>query len=173
VTPPPDDLHALDDALRRSVEERVESLLARARRDAAARVERAQQEADADARRARAEGEATAALILERENARMRRDSATIVLDAKRAALRELRDRVHEAVRGLRAEPDYDDLLDGLTARARARLGSDAQVIRDPADVGGIIAEQAGQRLDYTLPALADRALAGLGEAIEDLWPHE
>ena len=64
MTPPPDSLHALDDALRRSVEQRVESLLARARHDAAAHVERAQQEADADARRARAEGEAAAAVML-------------------------------------------------------------------------------------------------------------
>ncbi len=163
-------LAALDDALRRSVAHHTASKIARAHNDAAARTERARAEADALARRARADGEAAADAVSARARAELRRNAGATVLDAEQAVLRELRERVREAVLHLREEPDYPQLLDGLTARARARLGNDAHVVRDPEGLGGIVAEREGRRLDYTLPALAERALAELGASIEDVW---
>ena len=164
------DLDALEDALRRSVERQVEGLTARARDEAGMRIRRAQHEADDLARRAREEGNATADATLVRANAEARRQSTTIVLEAKCAALEELHARVREAVMGLRDAPDYPQLLDALTTRARARLGADAHIVRDLPELGGIVAEIAGRRVDYTLPALADRALDEMGDALSRLW---
>ena len=92
------------------------------------------------------------------------------MFDARSAVLAELRDAIRGAVAGLRTAPDYPELLDGLTRRARSRLGPGAVIVRDPEPLGGIVAELAGERIDYTLPALADLALADLGAAFEELW---
>ena len=171
MMPAPDrSLDALDSALRRSVAQRVESRIARARQDAETRMQRAQAEATAIERRARDEGEAAADAVAARARAALRRESTATVLGAERRALDELRARVRDAVLGLREAPDYPQLLDGLTARARARLGAGADVVRDPDGLGGVIAQHERRRLDYTLPALAERALAELGAATDDLW---
>jgi vacuolar-type H+-ATPase subunit E/Vma4 len=161
---------ALDDTLRRSVAQHVEATVAGARRDANALLQQAQRDAEELTRRAREEGEAAADAVFARERATSRRDSSTTVLDSKRAALLEVQAGVCDAVLGLRTAPDYARLLDGLAARARAQLGPDAQIVRDPKDVGGVIAEEGVRRVDYTLPALADRALAELGEKLEGMW---
>ena len=171
MTPASDQhLDALDGALRRSVAQHAAVAIARAHDDADTRIARARAEAAALERRARADGEAAADAVSARARAARRRASSATVLEAEQAVLSELRDQVHEAVLHLRDAPDYPRLLDGLTARAHARLGRGAHVTRDPDGLGGIVAEHDGRRLDYTLPALADRALAELGPAIEDLW---
>ena len=51
----------------------------------------------------------------------------------------------------------------------RAQLGAGATITRDPPGEGGVVAEAAGRRVDYTLPALARLALADLGKPIEEL----
>jgi vacuolar-type H+-ATPase subunit E/Vma4 len=163
-------LEALEAALRRSTTQRVETTIARARDAASARTERARAETAALARRARDDGHAAADAVSARARAAQRRSSTATVLDAEQGALRELHARVRDAVLHLREEPDYQQLLDGLTARVRARLGADARVVRDPEGLGGVIAEHGSRRLDYTLPALAELALAELGESIEELW---
>jgi vacuolar-type H+-ATPase subunit E/Vma4 len=163
-------LDPLDASLRHSVAQSVESRIARARDAATARIEHATRDAEALSRRAREEGEAAAEVAFARESAALRRDATTIVLDTKRAVLLELHAGVRDAVVGLRAAPDYPRLLDGLTVRARARLGPDARIVRDPPDGGGIVAEADGRRLDYTLTALAEMAWADLGNALENLW---
>jgi len=161
---------ALDDTLRHSVAQHVEATVARARRDANVRLQQARREAEELTQRARQEGEVAANATFARERATSRRDSTTTVLDAKRAALLEVQAGVCNALLTLRTAPDYAQLLDGLAARARAQLGPDAQIVRDPKDVGGVIAEEGVRRVDYTLPALADRALAELGEKLESMW---
>ena len=85
--------------------------------------------------------------------------------------LDDLHDRVHAAVLGLRGTPG----LPAAARRARRRApapgsGADGGRVRDPGDLGGIDRRSAtGRRVDYTLPALADRALAALGDAVDDL----
>jgi hypothetical protein len=74
------------------------------------------------------------------------------------------------AVLDLRADPRYPALLDHFEQVARRQLGADAVIERDPDGVGGIVAHQGDRRVDYSLAALADRALDTLGDDIERLW---
>jgi len=164
-----DALSPLDAALRDAVDQVGRDIVAQARERASALARQAQQDAEDLARRAREEGEAAADLVLAREGAALRRDSTAIILDAKAAVLAELRAAVRDAVVGLRTAPDYPELLDGLVQRAISRLGPKAVIVRDPEPLGGIIAEVPGRRIDYTLPALADLALAELGTTFENV----
>jgi len=147
------------------------ALLARARRDAQRLLTAAVEDAAAvlDAAgdevlriRDQAHAEATeyVASVLASQRARARREARTIVLRAQRAAYDQLLRRAREAVRQLRDDPGYPALLDRLAAMARAELGPDATV-REHAH-GGVVAEAGGRRISFTLPALADRALAEL-----------
>lgn len=155
------------------------ALLARARAEAGSRLEAARREADE--RLAAAHAEAAELLRLtaaEREEAagaaRVRRTVAArrqahgVVLRARREACDELRAAARAAVAELRAGPGYPALLARLTEAARRQLGPGAEV-EEPA-AGGVVA-RAGERLvDYSLPAMVDRALAGPGAGLEELW---
>jgi len=162
---------ALDGELRRSTEAHGDRLLAHARRDADTRVEQARREADALVERARREGEAAAAEQTAYAWAIVRREAAATVLVAKQKMVDELRSRVRTAVLALRDEPDYADIMDGLAAHARARLGPSALVVRDPPGLGGVMAELEGRRVDDTLVALADRAFDAIAESLQERWP--
>lgn len=59
-----------------------------------------------------------------------------------------------------REDPDYPRLLDALEQGARARLGPDVLVERDPSECGGVRAHLNHLSLDYSLTALADHAAA-------------
>lgn len=165
----PDGLDALDRALRRAVSERAVTMQRDAQHEADGRIAEARHEADELVERARSEGAALADALIARKRAVVRRETGAIMLNAQRAVLEELDARVRAAVLDLRAAPDYPQLLEGLTGRARAQLGEEAVVTKDPHDLGGVIAEVGGRRLDYTLPALAARALDGFGDTIESL----
>ena len=58
---------------------------------------------------------------------------------------------------GLRGAAGYPALLERLTRAARDQLGADAEVEVDPG-IGGVIGRTGRTSVDYTLPALADRA---------------
>lgn len=162
-------LDALDDALRRAVERHSEEVLAAARAGADAQVLDARRRRDELVARAEAEGRATADELLTRDRARARRDAVAVVLAARRAALVAVRAHVGDAVGGLRSAADYPELLHALAARATARLGDGTHVECDPPG-GGVVATAGSRRIDYTLPALADRACDALGESIEAVW---
>jgi vacuolar-type H+-ATPase subunit E/Vma4 len=162
-------LDALDAALRASSAARTEAELGRARHDAERRIAEAREQADASIDRARRDGEVLVDNLLLQERATVRRRTTETVLRAQRAVMTELDRRVRAAVLELRAAPDYPRMVEGLVVRARARLGPDAVVRVDPDGGGGVIAEVAGRRVDYTLLALAERALLELGGAVEGL----
>lgn len=151
------------------------ALIARARSDAAAMraaaqvdarraMADAQQQADAMLADARAQGRADAAAQLAVEQSRSRRAARAVVLAAQRTAYDELRDRARAAVRELMAVPASRAHLELLI---RDRLGDDA-VVRVQQD-GGLLGETPdGRRLDASVRALVDGALAGLD--MEQLW---
>ena len=134
------------------------------------RLEDATQAAEAILTKARAEAVAEAdsdgATAMGRERRRARR----IVLEAQHAAYEGMIARVRAGALALRSDPAYGQLLEGLERSARRRLGDGPVVVQESTSGGGIVAEADGRRLDYTLPALADRCAGELGAEVERLW---
>lgn len=151
------------------------ALLARARADAdgeraAAELEGEQALATATRRagdllaRAQALGEADAAELLAADRAQARRAARGLVLAAERAAYDELRRRSCAAVAVLLADPERQRRLALIV---RDRLGDGATVRNHPA--GGVVAESPdGRRIDASVDALVDAALAGMD--LGQLW---
>lgn len=139
--------------------ERVEAELAAARADAEALVART-----------RGEAQRRTELDVQRQLSTQRRQAQGRVLRARREAYEALREEAIAAALELRGEPGYAALLDRLEAGARERLGPDATIERDPADVGGVIARDGQRMIDSTLPALVERLLDELGTEVESLW---
>jgi vacuolar-type H+-ATPase subunit E/Vma4 len=166
---PDDALESLDRALRQAVHGHVDTVMRDTKRDAEARIAEARRAGDALVERAHREGAAVADAMLVRERAALRRENATAVLAAKRSVIHELEQRVRAAVLDLRGASDYAGLLEGLAARAREQLGDDAFVTLDPDGAGGVISELDTRRVDYTLPALAELAVAALDDAVDEL----
>lgn len=146
----------------------ADATLAAADADVAAVLAEAREQAATILADARARGERDAATLEARERARARREGRSAVLQAQRVAYEELGRRGREAAQLLRADPGYPALVARLTDRARAELGPGAVVREHPG--GGVVAEATGRRLDDTLEALADRALADLGSEVQGLW---
>lgn len=142
--------------------------IARAEAAAAAVLDRAGAEAKAIRAEARGRGRADGAALAATARARARRRGRELVLRAQRDCYQELRDRSRQAVLGLRAEPGYPRLLARLGDLAGTTAGPDATVTEHPS--GGAVAESAHLRVDCSLPALADRALDGLGPEVVSLW---
>jgi hypothetical protein len=145
-----------------------DAVLTRADAQAAAVLAAARERAAALIAAARAEGEQDAAALGARYRARAQRDARAAVLRAQAAAYDELRRRSRVAVRALRDDPAYPELLAALRARTQARLGA-AATVREHPD-GGVVGDAPGRRLDAGLDALADAALAGLGAEVQQLW---
>ena len=141
---------AIDDA---------EEMVSTAREDVANRVAQAEQ-ANESAARARAD------LAL----GHTRRETHRQLLEARESIRRQLVDALHGSALELRSAPRYPDLLEHYSMVARRQLGPDAVLERDPDDRGGIVARSDGRRVDYTLEALADRALETLAEGVMRLW---
>ena len=87
-------------------------------------------------------------------------------------ARRDLWDELHRAAAdragALVGTPAYDRLVERLRAAAVEQLGGSAHVEDAPA--GGLVAASNGRRVDYSLPALVERALAQLAPRAEELW---
>lgn len=155
----------LDDAgteaerIRADARQRADARAADAERQVAAEVAQVAQRqavasaAHADQERARARAEAHATMLRVREELRLD------LLDAVRSAAMQLRD-----------DDRYPALLDHLEAMARGQLGTDAHVERDPPEAGGVMADAGARRVDYTLRALAERALREHGDEVASLW---
>lgn len=136
----------------------------------AKRLADARAEADALVEQGRLEGRRAA----KQEGARRRgaayRRAREAQLAVQGALFEELRGRARAVVFELRADPTYPALLDRLAEAARAQLGTDAEIEADRVGAGGIVARSGMRSVDYTLPALVDRALADLDGEVEKLW---
>lgn len=167
--------------LARSLEPVRQALLADAEGQAASVRNRAEQEAaairaEADAavaeavRRAEDHARATLRIRADQSLEQARAEAHAAVLRARGEARRRLAGATREAAIALRGDPRYPELLDRLERLAIDQLGPSAVVQRDPEPSGGVIAEASGRRVDYTLDALAQRALGALGGEIAELW---
>ncbi|GAA2806717.1 V-type ATP synthase subunit E family protein [Kribbella solani] len=155
------------------------ALLAAARADAADMSRKAESQRDElldQARRtadhlvaeARAAGAADANASLAARMAQTRRESRRSALFAQRELYDELRRRCRTAASALAGTPEYAGLRQLLIDAARRQLGAGAAVEESPD--GGIVASAGSERIDLSLPVLADRALARSGSEVAGLW---
>jgi vacuolar-type H+-ATPase subunit E/Vma4 len=154
--------------LRQDAEDQAARLRAAARAQAADIV----QQAHLNAREALAEAHAVAAATAAPVTAAQLRDARdaarSAVLAAQRAACDELRSRVRDGVTALTGQPGYDQLLRGITRRARQAAGPGAELSATPD--GGVVARGPGVVVDCSLARLADLAVAELGPGVAELW---
>jgi vacuolar-type H+-ATPase subunit E/Vma4 len=154
-----DDANAEAERIRAEARERADSRAAEAEREVAAEVAQvAERQAIASAAHA------------EQERARARADAHATMLGVREEIRRDLLEAVRTAAMQLRDDDRYPALLDRLEAMARGQLGSEACLERDPAGSGGVVAVAGARRVDYTLPALAERALREHGDEVASLW---
>ncbi len=111
-----------------------------------------------------------AAAHADQVRARARAEAHAEMLGAQRDVRRDLLEAVRLAALRLRDDDRYPALLDHFEAVARAQLGADARVERDPSTGGGVVASAGTRRVDYTLTALAERALEQHGDEVAALW---
>ncbi|MEU6017388.1 hypothetical protein ABZ826_26060 [Streptomyces sp. NPDC047515] len=154
--------------LLRSARADAEALIVQAARDAETVLERARNEAEEIVEQAHREGAAEGTAAGAAELLRARRNARACEQATRREAYEELRRQVTERFRALRYTADYPGLRDRLERRARQLLGPDATVAEQPG--GGVIAHATSRRADFTLDALAARALDRLGADTEALW---
>lgn len=160
----------LRDSLLADAESRAASMRGDAAARAAAEVAAARADVEALVARECTEAQRQADLEALRRSSAHRRAAQSRVLRARREAFESLRQEALSAALRFRGEPAYQALLDRLEEDARARIGSDASVERDPAGVGGVVARAGKRVIDATLPALVGQALEELGEEVETLW---
>ena len=134
------------------------------------RLARVRRRASALTARSRAEGERAAAQEARRRLGAASRRERELRLAAQGSLLDELRARTLDAALAARDDPRYHDLLDRLARTARAQLGDEAELEIDPSGLGGVRAHIGELSVDYTLPALVERAIAGRGVELEELW---
>jgi hypothetical protein len=131
-------------------------------------LERARSTAEDLVADARAAGEATATATVAVRLAQSRREARRSALAAQRELYDELRRRCRSAASALSATAEYQGLRRQLVDNARRQLGPDAVVEESP--YGGIVASAGTERVDLSLPALADRALDRSGPEVTGLW---
>ena len=162
-----DRLEPVRQAVLADARSRADDIVAGARREAREVVDRAQREVDEAVADAVRRSTIAARAHADELRARAAADAHTEELSARERICQQLRDAVREAARGLRDDPRYPGLLDDLEARARTQLGPDARIERDPE--GGIVAVADRRRVDYSLRALAERAIEAHPEVVT-LW---
>lgn len=154
--------------LRRDAQDQAARLRAAARAQAADIMQQAHRDARETLAEARDVAAATAAPLTMAELQQARDAARSAVLTAQRAACDELRSLVRDGVAALTSQPGYDELLRGITRRARHAAGPGAEVTAAPD--GGIIARGPGVVVDCSLARLADLAVAELGSEVAELW---
>jgi len=158
-------LEPLRVALRAETEAEVRERLTAVDAECARTLAEAEARAHELAREGRHEGEEAA-----RRCATATRRARELRLRAQSRQVEELQVRSRAAVLRLQEDSRYPALLDRLARTAREQLGPDAEVEVDPPGLGGVIGRKGRVSVDYTLPALADRAIASLGDELEGLW---
>ena len=163
-------LEPLQVALQAETDAEVQERLAEVDATCARTLTEAEARAHELAREGRHEGEVAAAKEATRRRATATRRARELRLRAQSRQVEELQRRSREAVLLLREDSRYPELLDCLARMARGQLGPDAELEVDPPGLGGVIGRKERVSVDYTLPALADRAIASLGDELERLW---
>ena len=163
-------LEPLRVALRAETDAEVHERLAAVEAGCRRTLAEAEARAHVLAQEGRREGEGAAAKEAVRRRATATRRAREIRLRAQSRQVEELQLRSRAAVLRLREDSRYPALLDRLTRKAREQLGPDAEVEVDPPGLGGVIGRKGQASVDYTLPALAERAIASLGDELESLW---
>ncbi|HEU5161037.1 MAG TPA: V-type ATP synthase subunit E family protein [Streptosporangiaceae bacterium] len=163
-----DPLRPVRDALLAAARDEAGRLRRDAEQDTAAALAAADRQAGAIVSAARTAGRADGEAAAKIATARARREARTTVLAARSAAFDELRLRVRDAVRELRGDPCYPRLIENLSRLARAGAGADTVAVEHLA--GGVEAWAPGTRVDLSVDALADRAVAELGVKVARLW---
>jgi len=158
----------LRDALLAQARAEAERTLEAADRAAAARLDRAAAEGEELVRAAAAEGAETAAAAGAHAVVEARRTARRLVLETRHDLWEELHDTAAAQAGALVGTPAYARLVERLRAAAVEQLGPEARVEDAPA--GGFVAARNGRRVDYSLPALVERALAELAPRAEELW---
>jgi vacuolar-type H+-ATPase subunit E/Vma4 len=147
----------------------ADRIIGEATREAALTVDEAEQEAAVSIERAVRHGTASAQARSDQRLAQARAEVHGEILRAQDQVRRRLHHAVHTAALDLRSDPRYPDLLNELERLARNQLGPNAQIKRD-VRTGGIVAIAGSRRVDYTLPALAERALDVQADKVTLLW---
>ncbi len=108
-------------------------------------------------------------LVAER-SMRAQREARALVLAAQAEAYERFAREAVEAVFALRGTPNYERLCLRLAADIEALLGEGAELEIDPPTGGGVVGRREGRLVDYSLPALVDRAIAELGADVTRIW---
>jgi vacuolar-type H+-ATPase subunit E/Vma4 len=153
-------------------EVKAEASRRRAEVDAACkgRLAMASEQARALSLQGKLDGEQAAAHDALRRRGGANRRARELRLSAQRALIDELRQRTREAALELRTDARYPDLLARLEQAAQSQLGPAAALEIDPPGLGGVRARSGSASVDYTLPALVDRAIEDLQGRVETLW---
>lgn len=146
----------------------AEQVLRAARAQAAARLAQARVDALAMVEQGRQAGLELAAVSVARELARARREARGVVLAAQEEIRQQVREEARRAATGWSAGPEAERLRAALVARARAALGSDAQ-LRETPD-GGVRGAAGSRRVDLSLATLVDRVLDERAQEVSRLW---
>ncbi len=163
-------LEPLRAALRAETDAEAEGQRAEAEEAGARRLAEARTQANAIVEQARLDGEQAAEREARRRRASASRRARELRLEAERSLVDELRLRAHAAALQLRTDRRYPELLERLSEAARSQLGPDAELEVDPPGVGGVVAGAGSTSVDYSLPALVDRAIEELDGKLESLW---
>jgi hypothetical protein len=157
-------LEPLRSALLSAAQSDAVQLRASAEADGQQVLAAAQAQADAMLAEARAEGAADGEALREAQRAVARRAARTVVLKAERDVFDQLREQARVAVSARLADPVRRA---ALGAAMRIQL-HDHALVRSTLD-GGLVAEASnGRRVDASVRALVDAALADLD--LEELW---
>ncbi|MGZ4719131.1 hypothetical protein [Oryzihumus sp.] len=155
------------EALLAAAHEEARRTVAAAEESAGAILQEVRDQARADLDAARSEGEAEAAAALAGEAARARRSARGLLLAAQQEAWEAARQAVADAALALQEDPGWPAMRARLRQRAVEVLGPQARVQDVP---GGVVAEDAGRRVDLTAPSLALARLEALGADAAEVW---
>jgi vacuolar-type H+-ATPase subunit E/Vma4 len=147
------------ETIRRAGDGRAEQIMAQARVEAAALIERR-----CAAAQRLAELEAGDRMAEARTRAR------GTVLRAQQSALSEARASAHAVIRELVGDPRLDRLLGRLAADAHQRLASAGPVELTETPDGGFVARAGTREIDCSLRAQVDRFLDAMASELERLW---
>ena len=154
-------------ALLHSASAQAAQILADARRAADTLREQARRDAASMISQAQAEGRAQAAPLARAEISRGHREARAAVLGTELRARGELEHRIESAITGLKDEPGYNELRDGLAELALQAAGPGATISEHPA--GGVVARAPGVLVDCSLPKLAQQVIEALGPRVREL----
>lgn len=163
-------LRPVRDALLADAAREADRLVTGARRLADQHIADVEQGVDAEVADVERRARMSAAARADHAAVRARTQSHRSLLRSRTDTNRELGAAVGVAVRAMRDDARYPELLRHFEARARDQLGSAAEVTINPDPAGGVVATAGSRRVDYTLNALADRALGSLSDEVAALW---